>query len=399
MTEEIKVPEMSESTVEATVGVWHKQVGDIVREGDPLLELETDKVNLDVHSPVDGKVTSLNRQTGDTVTEGQILATISTEESVATKPLKDPQPKQEEKVVIINEELNITPIAKTIAEKNNIDISDINGSGKEGKITKENVENYIQDQKGSLPNPEDSLEKNLETDFSNKSEIRKKLSRRRLTIAKRLAEVQKETVMTTTYNEVDLSKIIEIRKDFQPKFSETYNVKLGFMSFFVKAVINSLIKFPEINSELQNDELVIKKYYDIGIAVSTDEGLVVPVLRNAKDKTFSEIEIAIGELATRARKKLISLEELQGGTFTITNGGVFGSMMSTPILNPPQVGILGMHRIIERPIAKNGNIIIAPMMYLAVTYDHRVIDGSSAVQFLGNIKLLIEDPNALLINL
>ena len=399
MTEEIKVPEMAESTVEATVGVWHKQVGDIVREGDPLLELETDKVNLDIHSTVNGKVASLNKQTGDTVTEGQILATISTEESISKKPLIDSQPNKDEKEAIINEELDITPIAKTIANKNNIDISDIKGSGKEGKITKDDVDNHMKNQKDSFHLPEDSLEGDLENEFINQPEIRKKLSRRRLTIAKRLSEVQKETVMTTTYNEVDLSKIIEIRKDFQPKFSETYNVKLGFMSFFVKAVINSLIKFPEINSELQNDELVIKKYYDIGIAVSTDEGLVVPVLRNAIDKSFAEIEISIGELATRARKKLISLEELQGGTFTITNGGVFGSMMSTPILNPPQVGILGMHRIIERPIAKNGNIIIAPMMYLAVTYDHRVIDGSSAVQFLGNIKLLIEDPNALLINL
>ncbi|MBA30310.1 MAG: dihydrolipoyllysine-residue succinyltransferase [Dehalococcoidia bacterium] len=398
MTEEIKVPEMSESTVEATVGIWHKQVGDTVKEGDPLLELETDKVNLDINSPVDGTLTTLDKQTGDTVIEGQILATISTEENSSEKTeVNSREPEKEENLV--KEIVDITPIAKTIAQKNNIDISNIKGSGKEGKITKEDVENYIDKNNNSSKMIEPSSEKSNEFESENSSETRIKLSRRRLTIAKRLTEVQQETVMTTTYNEVDLSKIIEIRKNFQTKFFESYNVKLGFMSFFVKAVINSLIKFPEINSELQNQELILKKYYDIGIAVSTDEGLVVPVLRDAINKSFSEIEISIGELATRARKKLISLEELQGGTFTITNGGIFGSMMSTPILNPPQVAILGMHRIIERPIAKNNNIVIAPMMYLAVTYDHRVIDGSSAVQFLGHIKQLIEDPNALLINL
>ncbi|MBM32521.1 MAG: dihydrolipoyllysine-residue succinyltransferase [Chloroflexi bacterium] len=398
MTEEIKVPEMSESTVEATVGKWHKQVGDPVQEGDPLLELETDKVNLDVHSTVDGILTTLNKQTGDTVIEGQTLATISTEETSSKKSKNNSQWDQEEETT--KESVDITPIAKTIAQKNNIDFSNIKGTGKDGKITKEDIENYLDNRNKSSKTIDPPISKKTDKLEPEKSlETRIKLSRRRLTIAKRLTEVQQETVMTTTFNEVDLSKIIEIRKNFQTKFLETHNVKLGFMSFFVKAVINSLIKFPEINSELQNEELILKKYYDIGIAVSTDEGLVVPVLRDALNKSFSEIEITIGELATRARKKLISLEELQGGTFTITNGGIFGSMMSTPILNPPQVGILGMHRIIERPMVKNNDIVIAPMMYLAVTYDHRVIDGSSAVQFLGHIKQLIEDPHALLINL
>ena len=397
MLEEIRVPEMSESTVEATVGIWHKQVGDNVKEGDPLLELETDKVNLDLHSPIDGEITSVNKQTGDIVTEGQILATISTEHSSPRKTQKGtPSKPIMEKTSDAELYPETTPVAKAIAQKNNINLSNINGSGKDGKITKEDIEDYLENKNDEKQLKEESSEQIKPITLKN--EIRKKLSRRRLTIAKRLLEVQKETVMTTTYNEVDLSKIIGIRKNLQAKFQETHKVKLGFMSFFVKAVINSLIRFPEINSELQNDELVIKKYYDIGIAVSTDEGLVVPVLRNAINKSFAEIEIAIAELATRARRKTISLEELQGGTFTITNGGVFGSLMSTPILNPPQVCILGMHRIIERPVVKNGEIIVAPMMYLAVTYDHRVIDGSSAVQFLGRVKDFIEDPNTILID-
>ena len=397
MPEEIRVPEMSESTVEATVGIWHKQVGDNVKEGDPLLELETDKVNLDVYSPVDGEITSLNKQTGDTVTEGQILATISTENIASKSTPKDTLLQSEIEKTEINPD--ITPVAKTFAQNNNIDLSNITGSGKEGKITKEDIEKHLEkDKEIKEKEIQEEPAENIVPVISN-TEIRKRLSRRRLTISKRLSEVQRETVMTTTYNEVDLSNIIEIRKNLQAEFLENHGVKLGFMSFFVKGVINSLVKFPEMNSELQNDELVIKKYYDIGIAVSTDEGLVVPVLRSAIDKSFAEIETTIAELATRAREKTISLEELQGGTFTITNGGVFGSLMSTPILNPPQVGILGMHRIVERPVVKTGNIVIAPMMYLAITYDHRVIDGSIAVQFLGRIKNLIEEPSALLIDL
>ena len=282
-------------------------------------------------------------------------------------------------------------------EKQQIDLKKIEGSGPDGKILKTDVEDY----RNNLSSGQESSElrnNNVNDSSDDKPEERIRLSRRRITIAKRLKEVQSETVMTTTFNEVDLAAVIDIRKKYQDQFIEKHGVKIGFMSFFVKASVNALQNFPNMNAELFEDELIVKKYYDIGIAVSTEEGLVAPVLRQANKKTTAEIEKEIAALATKSRNKKITLEELQGGTFSITNGGVFGSLMSTPLLNPPQVAILGMHRIQEKPLAINGEVVIRPVMMLAVTYDHRIIDGAMAVQFLVRIKNLLEDPHQLLID-
>ena len=397
MLHEIIVPELAESTVEATVASWLKKEGEIITKGDVIIELDTDKVSLEIVAPSDGLIQSISKQEGETVKVGDILGTIDDSKTVSNN--KTTAKSEETKVDkpqdnnVATSGVNITPVAKKIAEKENIDLENIKGTGPNGKITKEDL---ITSEKETIQKPEPdkiNKEKNI---IGREESI--KLSRRRITIAKRLKEVQSETVMTTTYNEVDLSSVIAIRKKYQDQFIKKHNTKLGFMSFFVKASVNSLQSFPHLNAELHQDELIVKKYYDIGIAVATDEGLVVPVLRDADKLSSAEIEQGIAELATKSRDKKITLQELQGGTFSITNGGVFGSLMSTPLLNPPQVGILGMHKIMEKPIAVDGEVVVRPVMMLAVTYDHRIIDGAMAVQFLVRIKNLLEDPYQLLID-
>ena len=402
MLHEIIVPELAESTVEATVASWLKRDGEIVSKGDVIIELDTDKVSLEIVSPSNGIIQEVNKSEGEVVRVGDILGIIDDSKSAAppSQKTKDVDAEKADKSEIPiqsknNEKpLNITPVAKKIAEKENINLENIKGTGPNGKITKEDLLDIKKDAPKSSQEII-NLDKKLP---GNKDEEIVKLSRRRITIAKRLKEVQTETVMTTTYNEVDLSSVIAIRKKYQDQFVKKHNTKLGFMSFFVKASVNSLQSFPHLNAELHQDELIVKKYYDIGIAVATDEGLVVPVLRGADKLSSAEIELGIAELATKSREKKITLQELQGGTFSITNGGVFGSLMSTPLLNPPQVGILGMHKIMEKPLAVDGEIVIRPVMMLAVTYDHRIIDGSMAVQFLVRIKNLLEDPYQLLID-
>jgi len=397
MLHEIIVPELAESTVEATVASWLKKEGEIITKGDVIIELDTDKVSLEIVAPSDGLIQSISKQEGETVKVGDILGTIDDSEAVSNnetnvKSVETKVDKPQDSNVNTSG-VNITPVAKKIAEKENIDLENIKGTGPNGKITKEDL---ISSDKETIQKPEPgkiNKEKNI---IGREESI--KLSRRRITIAKRLKEVQSETVMTTTYNEVDLSSVIAIRKKYQDQFIKKHNTKLGFMSFFVKASVNSLQSFPHLNAELYQDELIVKKYYDIGIAVATDEGLVVPVLRDADKLSSAEIEQGIAELATKSRDKKITLQELQGGTFSITNGGVFGSLMSTPLLNPPQVGILGMHKIMEKPIAVDGEVVVRPVMMLAVTYDHRIIDGAMAVQFLVRIKNLLEDPYQLLID-
>ena len=397
MLHEIIVPELAESTVEATVASWLKKEGEIITKGDVIIELDTDKVSLEIVAPSDGLIQSISKQEGETVKVGDILGTIDDSEAVSNnetnvKSVETKVDKPQDSNVNTSG-VNITPVAKKIAEKENIDLENIKGTGPNGKITKEDL---ISSEKETIQKPEpDKI--NKEKNIIGKEESIK-LSRRRITIAKRLKEVQSETVMTTTYNEVDLSSVIAIRKKYQDQFIKKHNTKLGFMSFFVKASVNSLQSFPHLNAELHQDELIVKKYYDIGIAVATDEGLVVPVLRDADKLSSAEIEQGIAELATKSRDKKITLQELQGGTFSITNGGVFGSLMSTPLLNPPQVGILGMHKIMEKPIAVDGEVVVRPVMMLAVTYDHRIIDGAMAVQFLVRIKNLLEDPYQLLID-
>ena len=400
MLHEIIVPELAESTVEATVASWLKKEGEIITKGDVIIELDTDKVSLEIVAPSDGLIQSISKQEGETVKVGDILGTIDDSKTVSNNEANETTTKSAETKVdkpqdnnVATSGVNITPVAKKIAEKENIDLENIKGTGPNGKITKEDL---ISSEKETIQKPEPdkiNKEKNI---IGREESI--KLSRRRITIAKRLKEVQSETVMTTTYNEVDLSSVIAIRKKYQDQFIKKHNTKLGFMSFFVKASVNSLQSFPHLNAELHQDELIVKKYYDIGIAVATDEGLVVPVLRDADKLSSAEIEQGIAELATKSRDKKITLQELQGGTFSITNGGVFGSLMSTPLLNPPQVGILGMHKIMEKPIAVDGEVVVRPVMMLAVTYDHRIIDGAMAVQFLVRIKNLLEDPYQLLID-
>ena len=400
MLHEIIVPELAESTVEATVASWLKKEGEIITKGDVIIELDTDKVSLEIVAPSDGLIQSISKQEGETVKVGDILGTIDDSKTVSNKENNETTAKSAETKVdkpqdnnVATSGVNITPVAKKIAEKENIDLENIKGTGPNGKITKEDL---ISSEKETIQKPEPdkiNKEKNI---IGREESI--KLSRRRITIAKRLKEVQSETVMTTTYNEVDLSSVIAIRKKYQDQFIKKHNTKLGFMSFFVKASVNSLQSFPHLNAELHLDELIVNKYYDIGIAVATDEGLVVPVLRDADKLSSAEIEQGIAELATKSRDKKITLQELQGGTFSITNGGVFGSLMSTPLLNPPQVGILGMHKIMEKPIAVDGEVVVRPVMMLAVTYDHRIIDGAMAVQFLVRIKNLLEDPYQLLID-
>ena len=400
MLHEIIVPELAESTVEATVASWLKKDGEIVSKGDVIIELDTDKVSLEIVSPSNGTIKEVKKTVGDVVKVGEILGTIDDSGSAPSKKseIEDVEVKNEDEssghIKEKEKSVNITPVAKKIAEKENINLENIIGTGPNGKITKEDL----------LEIKKDPVKSESDINISNdnvperKDEEIVKLSRRRITIAKRLKDVQSETVMTTTYNEVDLSSVIAIRKKYQDQFVKKHNTKLGFMSFFVKASVNSLQSFPHLNAELHQDELIVKKYYDIGIAVATDEGLVVPVLRGADKLSSAEIELGIAELATKSREKKITLQELQGGTFSITNGGVFGSLMSTPLLNPPQVGILGMHKIMEKPLAVDGEIVIRPVMMLAVTYDHRIIDGSMAVQFLVRIKNLLEDPYQLLID-
>ena len=400
MLHEIIVPELAESTVEATVASWLKKEGEIITKGDVIIELDTDKVSLEIVAPSDGLIQSISKQEGETVKVGDILGTIDDSKTVSNKENNETTAKSAETKVDKPQDnnantsgVNITPVAKKIAEKENIDLENIKGTGPNGKITKEDL---ISSEKETIQKPE-PIKINRENNIIGREESIK-LSRRRITIAKRLKEVQSETVMTTTYNEVDLSSVIAIRKKYQDQFIKKHNTKLGFMSFFVKASVNSLQSFPHLNAELHQDELIVKKYYDIGIAVATDEGLVVPVLRDADKLSSAEIEQGIAELATKSRDKKITLQELQGGTFSITNGGVFGSLMSTPLLNPPQVGILGMHKIMEKPLAVDGEVVVRPVMMLAVTYDHRIIDGAMAVQFLVRIKNLLEDPYQLLID-
>ena len=403
MLHEIIVPELAESTVEATVASWIKKDGEIVSKGDVIIELDTDKVSLEIVSPSDGQIQKILKQEGEIVKVGDILGTIddsqysSGKKDSANQNEKSPNDKDDEpqKKLSANQEINITPVAKKIAEKENINLENITGTGPNGKITKEDL---ISSSKNEIKEIQDSVKITKNQNNNIKDEEIVKLSRRRITIAKRLKDVQSETVMTTTYNEVDLSSVIAIRKKYQDQFIKKHNTKLGFMSFFVKASVNSLQSFPHLNAELHQDELIVKRYYDIGIAVATDEGLVVPVLRSADKLSSAEIEQGIAELATKSRDKKITLQELQGGTFSITNGGVFGSLMSTPLLNPPQVGILGMHKIMEKPIAIDGEVVVRPVMMLAVTYDHRIIDGAMAVQFLVRIKNLLEDPYQLLID-
>jgi 2-oxoglutarate dehydrogenase E2 component (dihydrolipoamide succinyltransferase) len=427
---EIHVPELGESVTDATVGKWLKSEGDQVEAGEPLVELETDKINFEVEAEEAGVLESISKGEGETVNVGEVIGTIGegdgaapqpepeAEEAEEGEPAEAPQPQaegsQEESA---DEETNghredggyrASPSVRKLAQEYDVDLAEVSGSGSGGRITRDDVERLIREQGGGTQTqaPEQDGQREEKPapqaapaaeDGRGNLEERVKLTRRRQTIAKRLVEAQQTAAMLTTFNEVDMSAVMELRSRRKDAFQERNGVKLGFMSFFTKASIGALKAFPKINSELQGDELIMKRYYDIGVAVNTEQGLVVPVVRDADSKSFADIEANISELGKKARDGKLGLEDLRGGTFTITNGGIFGSLNSTPILNTPQVAILGMHKIQERPVAVDGKVEIRPMMYLALSYDHRIVDGADAVSFLVRIKELIEDPESLLL--
>tara|TARA_B100000963_G_scaffold294572_1_gene265225 strand:- start:17310 stop:18635 length:1326 start_codon:yes stop_codon:yes gene_type:complete len=441
MSDKILVPTLGESITEATVSKWLKNQGEKVSTDEPLVELETDKVNVEVPSPSNGILEKISVNEGETVNVGALLGTINgstkqisdevkevksysppkkqtkasneikkpfilkEDEKKQNKPKKVSEPlklEEEETLVLENvvetkkketilnkqETPNVSPAARKMATESSIDLKDIKGSGKHGVILKEDIMGLM----GSKPSPS-------ERKIKYGPEERIKMTRLRLTIAKRLKEAQENAAMLTTFNEVDMSEVISMRNKYKDEFNKEYSVKLGFMSFFVKACVIGLKNFPSINAEIQGDEIVYKNYYNISIAVGTDRGLVVPVLKETDEMSFADIEKNISNLGEKARKGKITIDDLQGGTFTITNGGIYGSMLSTPILNPPQSAVLGMHNIVNRPIAVDGNIEIRPVMYLALSYDHRIIDGKEAVSFLKIVKESLEQPQRLFLDI
>jgi 2-oxoglutarate dehydrogenase E2 component (dihydrolipoamide succinyltransferase) len=447
MSKNIVVPALGESITEATVSKWIKNKGDQVKEDEPIVELETDKVNVEVPSPAEGVISKINFKAGDTVEVGALLGTInsqgdkaiSSENVVSITRSKEQKKKQDaikeekdisifdnnesndnkkeiEQPLVLNQQVEkeieqplvldqnvsenknsfqykdlsseLSPAVRKIVDEKKIDLNRVQGTGKDGRILK-----------GDLINLMDQLPQSSERKIKHGLEEVIKMTRLRLTIAKRLKEAQENAAILTTFNEVDMSSIIQMRKDYQEDFQKKFSVKLGLMSFFVKASIVGLRNFPAINAEIKGDNIVYKNYYNIGFAVGTDRGLVVPVLRNADEMSFANIEKNINTISDNARNGKLAIQDLQGGTFTISNGGVYGSMLSTPILNPPQSGVLGMHNIVERPISKEGKILSRPVMYLALSYDHRIVDGKDSVSFLKCIKEHLEEPERLFSNL
>jgi len=438
MSEKITVPTLGESITEATVSKWLKSQGEEVSADEPLVELETDKVNVEVPSPTNGILGSIAVREGETVNVGSLLGTINGSATNTNKNLKEindyapPQKANKEKTIKVfdevetlkpkklkskknkiaepllkleeeeplileqvheeklpkKKEVQVSPAARKIANEGKVDLGSVKGSGKHGVILKEDIMRLM----GSKPSP-------AERKIKYGPEERVKMTRLRLTIAKRLKEAQENAAMLTTFNEVDMTEIIKMRNQHKEEFQNNYGVKLGFMSFFVKSCVIGLKNYPSINAEIQDEEIVYKNYYNISIAVGTDRGLVVPVLRETDEMSFADIEKNIGNLGQKARDGKITIEDLQGGTFTITNGGIYGSMLSTPILNPPQSAVLGMHNIVQRATVVDGKIESRPVMYLALSYDHRIIDGKEAVSFLKIVKESLEQPQRLFLNI
>ena len=390
MSIEVKVPVLPESVSDATIATWHKKAGDSVRRDENLLDLETDKVVLEVPSPVDGVLKELKFKEGDTVTSQQVVAIIE-EGAVAEAPKAEKKadaPKAEAApakaaapAAAKSGSAELPPGAAAHAARNDVNPADVAGTGRGGRVTKEDVVNHIKVGGGARP------------------EQRVPMTRIRQRIAERMMQSKNSIAMLTSFNEVNLSKVMAMRKELGEGFEKSHGIKLGFMSFFAKAAANALQKYPVVNASVDGSDVIYHGYADISIAVATDKGLVTPVLRNVENMSFADIEGSIAGYAKAAREGGLKLEDLQGGTFTITNGGTFGSLMSTPIVNPPQSAILGMHAIKERPIAENGQVVIAPMMYIALSYDHRIIDGKDAVLFLVDIKNQLENPHRMLLGL
>lgn len=415
MTIKVLVPELGESIVEATVQTWLKEVGDYVNVGEALVTLETDKVDVEVGAENKGVLQEILVEEGTDVNVGDTLAIIDEkgeaakstgstekEELAEEKQPKETTSKSQDQAKGSSDGSPVTPVAKRVAQEKGIEVSQVPGTGPGGRITKQDVQAYSEKQPvKETPKPENkpsakTTKKSPQHQNSDREE-RQRMSRRRRTIASRLVEAQQTAAMLTTFNEIDMTAVMEMRKRRQETFLKRYETKLGFMSFFVKASIGALKAFPQLNAEINGEEIVLKHYYDIGMAIGAEEGLVVPVVRDADRLSFGEIELAIKDYVKKTQEGSLSIDDLRGGTFTITNGGVFGSLLSTPILNLPQVGILGLHKIEERPIALNGEVVIRPMMYVALSYDHRIVDGREAVQFLVRLKELIEEPEMLLL--
>ncbi len=394
MAIEVKVPLLPESISDANVSTWHKKAGDKVSRDENLVDLETDKVMLEVPAPADGVIKEIIKPTGSTVQAQEVLAIIEPagagtqpEAAQTEKPAAAPAARETKEQVTAEktEQQSAGPSARRAAAEHGVDVSQVPGTGKGGRVTKENVLSVVNKQPASSTTSTPIM-------TGARPEKRVPMTRMRARIAERLLEVTQGTAMLTTFNEINMAPVMEIRNRYKDKFEKTHKVRLGFMSFFVKAVVEALKRSPVVNASLDGNDIVYHGYFDIGVAVSTDRGLVVPVLRDADKMSMAEIEAKIGEYAEKARNGKLTLEEMQGGTFTITNGGVFGSLMATPLLNSPQCAILGMHKIQERPVVENGQIVIRPMMYVALSYDHRLIDGKESVTFLVSIKELLEDP-------
>jgi len=392
----IVVPELGESVVEARVARWLKKEGERVDVGDPIVELETEKIDLEVNAVRGGVITSIKHKEGDDVKIGEVLAVMDeTASTPAAKPSGNgsepsPQPPAQD--------TRATPTARNVAKDHDVNLASIQGSGAAGRVMKQDVQKAIEPQVTKAPSPALSAPPARPAAIAaERREERHRMSKRRATIARRLVEAQHNAAMLTTFNEVDMTAVMALRERRKEAFKQQHGVSLGIASFFVKASIAALRAFPLLNAEIQGDEILTKHYYDIGLAVGAQGGLVVPVLRNADQMSFAELEHAIRDFAKRAADGTLTLQDLAGGTFTITNGGVFGSLMSTPILNPPQVGILGLHKIQDRAVALNGQVVVRPMMYLALSYDHRIVDGREAVQFLVMVKEYIEDPASIIL--
>ena len=403
MTVEVKVPVLPESVTEATLLNWYKKEGDFVKRDENLVDLETEKVVLEVPAPEDGVIKELLKQDGDVVSAEELLALI--EPQALTEPAEQHVPEAVEETVetpdVQSENVGLSPAVRKLVAEHELDPAKIEGSGKDGRLSKADVLSFLQNQK---PKPEPPFTPEAPTPTGppsvatgDRSERREPMSRIRATIARRLKDAQNTAAMLTSFNDVNLQAVMELRKKYKDIFEEKHSARLGLMSFFVKASVEGLKRFPVINAYVDGHDIVYHDYYDIGFAAASPRGLVVPIIRDAETKSFAQIETEISDLGKKARDGKLAMEELMGGTFTITNGGVFGSMLSTPILNPPQSGILGMHRIEQRPVAEDSQVVIRPMMYIALTYDHRIIDGAEAVRFLVTVKESLEDPSRLLL--
>lgn len=394
MPTEIRVPTLGESVTEATVGRWLKNVGDAVAADEPLVELETDKVSVEVPAPSAGVLSEIAAKAGDTVGLDAVLGRIG-EGNGAAKPAAKPAAKAEaaKPAPAAKSEAPLSPAPRRVVAETGVDPASIKGTGKDGRVTKGDALAAAPATQAKAPEAPRAPRP------AGAREERVKMSRLRQTIARRLKEAQENAAMLTTFNDVDMTAVMALRNQYKDLFEKKHGVKLGFMSLFVKACVHALKEVPDVNAEIDGDEIIYKNHYDIGIAVGTDRGLVVPVLRDADALSLAGIEKAIGDFGRRARDGQLKIEEMQGGTFTITNGGVYGSLMSTPILNPPQSGVLGMHRIEERPVVRGGQVVVRPMMYLALSYDHRIVDGKGAVTFLVRVKENLEDPQRLMLDL